>query len=80
MDLEARKITFAQEFFKLQSEEIISGLEILFRKQKVELLENNTKLISIEQFNWEIDQLLGDVKNGRITKAKTLKAKIKKWS
>lgn len=80
MDLEARKISFVQEFLRLQNEEIISGLEKLLRTQKAELIENNFKPMSMEQYNAEIDQAMEDSKNGRMIKASDLKAKIKKWS
>ncbi len=80
MDLEARKITFVQEFLRLQNEEIITGLEKFMRKRKVEMIEQELKPMSLEQFNSEIDQSLEDVKNGRITSAKSLKEKVKKWN
>ena len=35
MNLEARKIQFVQEFLKLQSEEIVSRLEKILRKEKI---------------------------------------------
>ncbi len=79
MDLEARKITFVQEFLRLQNEEIITGLEMLLRKRKAELVEKDMKPMSTEQFNADIDKSLEDAKNGRIIEAKTLKDKIKKW-
>jgi hypothetical protein len=43
MDLESRKIEFVQEFLKLQSEEVISKLEQLLKKEK--------KLLLILMFN-----------------------------
>ena len=49
MNLEARKISFVQEFLKLQNEEIIDGLEKFLRKQKAELLESNLKPMSLER-------------------------------
>jgi len=79
MDLEARKISFVQEFLRLESEEILIHLENLLHKQKVELLDQKMKSISIDQFNKEIDQSLDDAKNGRIISAKDLKSKIQKW-
>ncbi|CAA9196511.1 hypothetical protein FLA105534_01174 [Flavobacterium bizetiae] len=79
MDLEARKISFVQEFLRLQSEEIVIGLENLLHKQKVELLDQEMKSMNIEQFNKEIDQSLDDAKNARIVSAKDLKSKIQKW-
>ncbi|MFV0530436.1 MAG: hypothetical protein ACK5MD_03265 [Flavobacteriales bacterium] len=80
MDLEARKISFVQEFLRLQSEEIVSGLENLMRKRKAELIEKNFKPMSMEQYNAEIDQAMEDSKNGRMIKASDLKAKIQKWN
>lgn len=80
MDLQARKIHFVQEFLRLQDEETISGLEKMLQKRKMELLEENLKPMSLEQFNNEIDQALEDSKNGRVIKAVDLKAKIQKWS
>ncbi|KAF2517241.1 hypothetical protein [Flavobacterium foetidum] len=79
MDLETRKISFIQEFLRLQSEEIVIRLENLLHTQKVELLAREMKSMSIEQFNKEIDQSLDDAKNGRIISAKDLKSKIQKW-
>ncbi len=80
MDLEARKITFVQEFLRLQNEEIVSGLEKLLRKKKTELIEKSFKPMTIEQYDAEIDQAMEDSNNGRMIKATDLKAKIQKWS
>jgi hypothetical protein len=80
MDLEARKITFVQEFLRLQNVEIVSGLEKLLRKKKAELIDNNFKPMTMEQYDAEIDQAMEDSKNGRMIKATDLKAKIQKWS
>ena len=79
MDLEARKISFVQKFLRLESEEIVIHLEKILHKQKVELLDQEMKSMSIDQFNKEIDQSLDDSKNGRIISAKDLKSKIQKW-
>ncbi|MRX37993.1 hypothetical protein GJU43_01780 [Flavobacterium sp. LC2016-23] len=79
MDLEARKISFVQEFLRLQSEEIVIDLENLLHKQKVELLDQEMKSMNIEQFNKEIDQSLDDARNARIVSGKDLKSKIQKW-
>ena len=80
MDLEARKISFVQEFLRLQNEEIVNGLEKLLRKRKAKLVEESFKPMTKEQYNAEIDQALEDSKNGRMTKATDLKAKIQKWN
>lgn len=79
MDLETRKISFVQEFLRLQSEEIVIHLENLLHKEKVELVDQEMKSMSIDQFNKEIDKSIDDVKNSRIISAKDLKFKIQKW-
>lgn len=79
MDLETRKISFVQEFLRLQNEEIVCGLEQLLRKKKTELIEKEMKPMSMEQYNAEIDQAMEDSENGRMIKATDLKAKIQKW-
>jgi hypothetical protein len=80
MDLQTRKITFVQEFLRLQNEEIVSGLEDLLRKKKAELFEKKLTPMSIEQFNQDIDLSLMDSKEDRVTSAKELKKKVQKWS
>ncbi len=79
MDLQTRKIAFVQEFLRLQSEEIINGLEKMLQKRKSELFEKNLKPMDLKQFNDEIDQALEDSENDRIIKATDLKSKTKKW-
>lgn len=80
MDLETRKITFVQEFLRLQNEEIISGLEKLLRKTKAEMVDKNYKPLSPKEYDAEIDQAMDDSKNGRMIKATDLKTKIQKWN
>ena len=79
MDLQTRKITFVQEFLRLQNEEIISGLEYFLRKKKLEVYEKNLKSMSLEQFDAEIDQALIDSEKENVITATELKEKIKKW-
>lgn len=79
MDLEARKISFVQEFLRLQNEEVVNQLEKLLHEQKVQLLDLEMKPMSLDQFNSEIDQSVSDVAQGRITSAKDLKSRIQKW-
>jgi len=80
MDLETKKISFVQEFLRLQNEEIINGLEKMLHKRKAELLEKEMKPMSMQQFNEEIAQALDDSKKGRLIKASELKSKVQKWS
>jgi len=78
MDLQARKISFVQEFLRLKNEDIISSLEHMLKKRKTEFYENELKPIDHDEFNQEIDQALEDSENDRVIKATDLKSKFKK--
>jgi hypothetical protein len=80
MDLETRKISFVQEFLRLQSEDIVSGLEKLLRERKAELIEKDFKPMSIAQLDEEIDRAMDDSQYGRMISAKDLKSEIEKWN
>ncbi len=80
MDLQTRKLTFIQEFLRIQNEDIISGLEKMLKKRKAELYEESLKPMSMEQFDTDIDQSLEDSANDRVINARDLKEEIKKWS
>ena len=80
MDLEARKISFVQEFLRLKNEDIINSLEEMLHERKAELIEKEMKPMSAQQFNKEIDMALDDSRNNRLTKASVLKSKVQKWS
>jgi hypothetical protein len=79
MDLQTRKLEFIQEFLKVQREDVISQLENILRKEKKYLSQEDSEPMTIEEFNSRIDQSIEDSKNGRITEANELKAKIDKW-
>jgi len=75
MNIEARKLSFLQEFLKVQSEEIVILLEKLLKEKKSEHHENELKAMSLKQFNDEIDQSLIDSDNEMLIKASELKDK-----
>jgi hypothetical protein len=77
MNIEARKLSFIQEFLRVQNEEIISVLEKLLKKQKSEQYNNDLKPMNLNQFNDEINQAMVDSENNRVIKASDL---IEKWS
>jgi hypothetical protein len=77
MNIEARKISFIQEFLKIQNEDIINSLEQILKKRKLESYDENLKPMSVEQLNSKIDQAMEDSKNGRMTKASELKGGYK---
>ena len=77
MNIETRKLSFIQEFLRIQNEEIISGLEKLLKKRKSEQYENDLKPMDLNQFHDEIDQAMDDSENDRVIKATDLKEKMK---
>ena len=80
MDLQARKIEFVQEFLKVQSEEVISRLEKILRKENKTSGKEDFNPMTIDEFNLRIDKSMEDSKNGRLIEASDLKAKIEKWN
>mgnify|MGYP000492373272 CR=1 FL=1 len=79
MDLQTRKLSFIQEFLRIQNEDIISGLEKMLKKRKAELYAKNLKPMSMEQFNTDIDQSLEDSENDRVISTRDLKEEVQKW-
>jgi hypothetical protein len=71
MDLQSRKIEFVQEFLKLQSEEAISRLEKLLKKeQATDFLDD----LNSEQIA-EIKKASVEIREGNVTDYETFMAK-----
>jgi len=79
MDIEARKREFIQEFLEIQSEDVLSRLEKILRKENKASEKDDFKSMSIQEFNERIDKSMEDSKNGRLIKANDLKSKMEKW-
>jgi hypothetical protein len=75
MNLEARKIEFVQEFLKLQSEEVISLLEDILRKEKNAAGEGKFEPMSQEELNLRIDKSESDFGNNRFKSSSELLSK-----
>lgn len=80
MDLQTRKLSFIQEFIRIQNEDIIIVLEKMLKRQKAESYEKNLKRMAIEEFTADIDQSMKDSVHNQVIEAKDLKNEIKKWS
>jgi hypothetical protein len=80
MDLQTRKISFVQEFLKLQNEEIISLFEKLLRKERKKISSKKLEPMTLEEFNKRIDLSLEDSEKGRLTESNELLSEIEKWS
>lgn len=78
MNLEARKIEFVQEFLKLQSEEAVSRLEKILRKEKNASNERIFEPMTKDELNKRIDQSESDFRNNRFKTSSELLAKYEK--
>ncbi|OAD45603.1 hypothetical protein [Polaribacter atrinae] len=77
MNIEARKIEFIQEFLKLQSEEAISKLEKILKKEKDTSDERLFKPMTIDELNKRIDKSESDFKNNHFKTSSELLSKYK---
>tara|TARA_B100002049_G_scaffold224960_1_gene196665 strand:- start:404 stop:637 length:234 start_codon:yes stop_codon:yes gene_type:complete len=75
MNIETRKIEFIQEFLKLQSEEAISKLEKILKKEKNTSDEKLFKPMTINELNKRIDKSELDFQNNRFKTSSELLAK-----
>ncbi len=78
MDLQTRKISFVQEFMKIQSEEVIR-LEKILNKEKSKLSEMDFHQMTLDEFNQRVDKSLIDSSNGKMTENKDHITEIKRW-
>jgi hypothetical protein len=76
MDIHARKIAFIREFLNLQSEETISQLESLLKKEKIKEREGHFKPMSVKELNDRIDKSEEDFRNNRYKSSSDLLAKF----
>ncbi|PKP48750.1 MAG: hypothetical protein CVT92_15850 [Bacteroidetes bacterium HGW-Bacteroidetes-1] len=75
MNLEARKIEFVKEFLKLQSEQAVSRLEKILRKEKIASEEQIFEPMTQDELNERIDQSESDFRNSRFKSSSELLAK-----
>ena len=80
MDIKTRKISFVQEFLRINSEDIVEKLEDVLHSEKKRRFEEGIKPMSMRQFNSLIDQAETDSKNGNLTSASDLKKEIDSWN
>lgn len=78
MNLEAWKIEFVQEFLKLQSEEVVSRLEKILRKEKYACDEQIFEPMTQDELNKRIDKSESDFQNNRYKNSSELLAKYEK--
>ena len=77
MNLESRKLEFIQEFLKLQSEETITLLEKILKKDKKTKINNAFKPMTQKELDNRIDQSENDFKKLNFKSSDELLAKYK---
>ncbi len=67
MNIETRKLSFIEQFIKLQNDEVISKFEKLLSKF---VPKTDTNLMTSYDLNKRIDKSIEDAKNGLLTENK----------
>ncbi|NOZ47141.1 MAG: hypothetical protein GXO79_10225 [Chlorobi bacterium] len=77
MNIETRKLSFIEQFIKLQNDEIISQFEKLLSKFTTK--PDKSQMTSYE-LNKRIKKSMEDAKNGLLTENKELIKEIEEWN
>jgi pseudouridine-5'-phosphate glycosidase len=79
MDLQTRKISFVQEFLKIQSEEVIDRMEKALKREKKNISGTVVKPMTLKELNKRVDQSLLDSENDKLTENNDLTNEIQEW-
>ena len=79
MDLQTRKISFVQEFLKIQSEEVVARMEKALKEEKKNIRGINMRPMTQKELNQRIDQSLLDSENSLLTENNDLTKEIREW-
>ncbi len=77
MDLQTRKITFIQDFLKLESEKVIVQFEKLLQKQTNS--SSTLEPMSVADFQKRINQSVSDSNEGKLTSSEHFLEEIAEW-
>jgi len=77
MNIETRKKAFIQKFLKVQSEDVISRLEKVLKKEISFAEEKDSEPMTKEELNRRIDQSESEFKNNRFKTSSELLSKYK---
>ena len=72
MDLDTRKIEFIKEFLKIQSEEVVSRLEKILKKEKNNLNTRVLQPMTQDDLEKRIDRSESDFRNNRFKSSSEL--------
>ncbi len=78
MDLQTRKLNFIQAFLKLESENVMTHLENLLKKETK--ADSELKPMTMKAFQKRIKEATEDSKNGRLIENSKLISEIEKWT
>jgi len=79
MNLEARKLTIIEKFIHLRDDDIISKVEKILAKVKVNKKKDVFLPMSIDKFKKRIDQSMEDSKKGNLISNDELISEIEQW-
>ena len=77
MNIQARKLSFIEEFIRISDESVIEKLETLIRVEKQKQHDKALKAMPLSEFYDMIDRAKLDKENGRIISHHDLKKKVK---
>ena len=78
-DLQTRKISFIEEFLKIQNEDAITRLEKLLQKESKKHVDIHLSPMSLDELNLRIDQSLHDSMCGKLIENSDLANEIEGW-
>jgi len=79
MDLQTRKISFVQEFLKIQSEEVIVRMEKALKRETKNISGAVVRPMTLKELNKRIDESMLDSENGKLTENNDLSTEIREW-
>jgi len=79
MDLQTRKISFVQEFLKIQSEEVVVRMEKALKKEKKNIIGADIRPMTVKELKKRIDRSMLDSENEKLTENNDLKSELLEW-
>lgn len=78
--VESKKLQLIEEFLKIQNEKIINKIEVIIKKERFKVLENELDTpFSENEYNEMINRSENDAIQGKVLTSKDLKKQIQSW-
>jgi hypothetical protein len=65
-DIQAQKLSFIQEFLRINDEAIIQKLSVFLQKEKSKKIQNNLKVLSQEDIILKLNKSENDIVQGKL--------------